>query len=224
VAPSPVTAPLRANMSRSAHGLWAGPGSAPLDSGPARPTRPSASLACAADPPGSSEPAAPAVARARRGLDSYAPFQLCAIVGSCRVGGRDTKTRKSRRTLALPQLAVTALQALHDDSEPQPRGPGVQHRRRAGPRRRHRPPVVPDRMHGRRDRPGLDAPGTAAHLRQPHVRQRRRRRGDRPARRPRQQQSHRNRGPQARPARHAGYARGGHRPGFAWAMQRPERS
>ena len=32
----------------------------------------------------------------------------------------DTKTRTSRRTLALPQLAVTALQALHDDTLPGP--------------------------------------------------------------------------------------------------------
>jgi integrase len=36
-------------------------------------------------------------------------------------GQGDTKTKTSRRTLALPQLAVTALQALHADSAP---GPG----------------------------------------------------------------------------------------------------
>jgi integrase len=33
----------------------------------------------------------------------------------------DTKTKTFRRTLALPQLAVTALQTLHDDSAPDPR-------------------------------------------------------------------------------------------------------
>jgi integrase len=43
-----------------------------------------------------------------------------AVWRSVRARG-DTKTRKSRRTLSLPQLAVTALQALHKDSEPQPR-------------------------------------------------------------------------------------------------------
>jgi integrase len=31
-----------------------------------------------------------------------------------------TKTRKSRRTLGLPRLAVTALQSLHEESRPQP--------------------------------------------------------------------------------------------------------
>ena len=42
-----------------------------------------------------------------------------AVWRSVRARG-DTKTRKSRRTLGLPQLAVTALQALHEDSEPEP--------------------------------------------------------------------------------------------------------
>ena len=32
----------------------------------------------------------------------------------------DTKTRTSRRTLALPELAVTALQALHHHTAPEP--------------------------------------------------------------------------------------------------------
>ena len=32
----------------------------------------------------------------------------------------DAKTRKSRRTLGLPQLAVTALQALRAESQPEP--------------------------------------------------------------------------------------------------------
>ena len=57
-------------------------------------------------------------------------------------------------------------------------------------------------LHRSGDRAGLDAAGTAAHLRQPHVRQRRRRRGDRPARRPRQQQGHRIGLPAPAPARH----------------------
>jgi len=43
-----------------------------------------------------------------------------AVWRSVRAKG-DTKSRTSRRTLALPQLAVTALQALHDDAMP---GPG----------------------------------------------------------------------------------------------------
>jgi integrase len=42
-----------------------------------------------------------------------------AVWRSVRARG-DTKTRTSRRTLALPQLAVTALRALHDDAAPQP--------------------------------------------------------------------------------------------------------
>ena len=32
----------------------------------------------------------------------------------------DTKTKKSRRTLGLPQLAVTALRALHEEMAPKP--------------------------------------------------------------------------------------------------------
>jgi integrase len=43
-----------------------------------------------------------------------------AVWRSVRARG-DTKTRTSRRTLALPELAVTALQALHDHAAP---GPG----------------------------------------------------------------------------------------------------
>jgi integrase len=43
-----------------------------------------------------------------------------AVWRSVRAGG-DTKTRTSRRTLALPHLAVTALQALHAQSAPEPR-------------------------------------------------------------------------------------------------------
>ena len=43
-----------------------------------------------------------------------------AVWRSVRARG-DTKTRKSRRTLGLPQLVVTALRALHEDSKPQPR-------------------------------------------------------------------------------------------------------
>ena len=42
-----------------------------------------------------------------------------AVWRSVRARG-DTKTRTSRRTLGLPQLAVTALQALHEHSEPEP--------------------------------------------------------------------------------------------------------
>jgi integrase len=42
-----------------------------------------------------------------------------AVWRSVRARG-DTKTRTSRRTLALPQLAATALQALHDDAAPEP--------------------------------------------------------------------------------------------------------
>jgi integrase len=42
-----------------------------------------------------------------------------AVWRSVRARG-DTKTRTSRRTVALPQLAVTALRALHDDTGPQP--------------------------------------------------------------------------------------------------------
>jgi integrase len=42
-----------------------------------------------------------------------------AVWRSVRARG-DTKTSKSRRTLGLPQLAVTALKALHEDSEPHP--------------------------------------------------------------------------------------------------------
>jgi integrase len=42
-----------------------------------------------------------------------------AVWRSVRAKG-DTKTRTSRRTLALPELAVTALQALHDDAAPEP--------------------------------------------------------------------------------------------------------
>lgn len=42
-----------------------------------------------------------------------------AVWRSVRVTG-DTKTRTSRRTLALPELSVTALQALHDDTAPEP--------------------------------------------------------------------------------------------------------
>jgi integrase len=42
-----------------------------------------------------------------------------AVWRSVRAGG-DTKTRTSRRTLALPELAVTALAALHAKSQPEP--------------------------------------------------------------------------------------------------------
>ena len=42
-----------------------------------------------------------------------------AVWRSVRAKG-DTKTRKSRRTLGLPQLAVTALQALRKESQPEP--------------------------------------------------------------------------------------------------------
>jgi integrase len=42
-----------------------------------------------------------------------------AVWRSVRAKG-DTKTRTSRRTLALPELAVTALQALHDDTAGEP--------------------------------------------------------------------------------------------------------
>ena len=42
-----------------------------------------------------------------------------AVWRSVRARG-DTKTRTSRRTLALPQLAVTALRALHEQSAPEP--------------------------------------------------------------------------------------------------------
>ncbi len=42
-----------------------------------------------------------------------------AVWGSVRARG-DTKTRASRRTLALPGLAVAALQALHNAAEPAP--------------------------------------------------------------------------------------------------------
>jgi integrase len=45
-----------------------------------------------------------------------------AVWRSVRARG-DTKTRTSRRTLALPELAVTALQALHDDTGPEPGDP-----------------------------------------------------------------------------------------------------
>jgi integrase len=41
-----------------------------------------------------------------------------AVWRSVRARG-DTKTRKSRRTLGLPQLAVTALQSLREESRPQ---------------------------------------------------------------------------------------------------------
>jgi integrase len=42
-----------------------------------------------------------------------------AVWRSVRAKG-DTKTRKSRRTLALPQLAVAALRVLRDESRPSP--------------------------------------------------------------------------------------------------------
>jgi integrase len=42
-----------------------------------------------------------------------------AVWRSVRARG-DTKTSRSRRTLALPQLAVTALQALHEETRPEP--------------------------------------------------------------------------------------------------------
>ena len=42
-----------------------------------------------------------------------------AVWRSVRARG-DTKTRKSRRTLGLPRLAVTALQALRQESQPEP--------------------------------------------------------------------------------------------------------
>jgi integrase len=43
-----------------------------------------------------------------------------AVWRSVRARG-DTKTKTSRRTLALPELAVVALQALHAESQPPPR-------------------------------------------------------------------------------------------------------
>jgi integrase len=42
-----------------------------------------------------------------------------AVWPSVRARGA-TKTRKSRRTLGLPHLLVTALRALHEDSQPEP--------------------------------------------------------------------------------------------------------
>jgi integrase len=51
-------------------------------------------------------------------LDSQPPRSASvAVWRSVRARG-DTKTKRSRRTIGLPQLAVTALQALHAESEP----------------------------------------------------------------------------------------------------------
>ena len=83
----------------------------------------------------------------------------------------DTKTKTSRRTLALPQLATTALRALHQETQPEPGNwcsaprPGrLWTRRTRGGRS--------GRSAGQR---GSGRTGTPAHLCQPHVRQRSRR-------------------------------------------------
>jgi integrase len=97
----------------------------------------------------------------------------------------------ARRTLTLPQLAVTALQALHAQSAPDPGdlvfctttgqpldAANVRRFFRAvctaagiGPiERGQSAPLLPGRLHYRRDRAWLDTT-RAAHLRQPDVRQ-----------------------------------------------------
>jgi hypothetical protein len=111
------------------------------------------------------------------------PAASVAVWRSVRARG-DTKTRTSRRTLALPHLAATALLALHAEAKP---GEGElvfctatgQPLDAANVRRLFRAVCRAAGI-------GADwtPPGAAAHLRQPHVRRQRRSGRDRPARRP----------------------------------------
>jgi len=133
---------------------------------------------------------------------------------SVRRGG-DTKTRKSRSTLALPQRCVDVLKAHHADQ--------ARDRTVAGERWQEHGLVFASRVgtpldpsHVRRGlpsrycwrcgrgRPGVDPTGAAAQLRLPLVRQRRAARGDLPAGRSQQHSGDRARVPQADPASDAG--------------------
>jgi len=126
-----------------------------------------------------------------------------AVWRSVRAHG-DTKTEKSRRTLALPQLVVDPLRALKDQQAADRRAAGVQHSERdlvlrhqirRRPRRRQRPARVPRHLHGCEHRTGLDAARIAPLVRLAYVHLRRPGRGNRPARRPRQHPHHRSRLP-----------------------------
>ena len=80
-----------------------------------------------------------------------------ALWRSVRARG-DTKTRKSRRTLGLPQLVAAALLELRDQAGAGA-GPGLRDRRREDTGRGERAPVVPGRVQRRRHWFGLDSAG-----------------------------------------------------------------
>ena len=139
-----------------------------------------------------------------------------AVWRSVREGG-DTKTAKSRRTLALPQAAV---QALRDHRKRQaedrlaarilvagPR-PGLRlgHRHALG--RGERPPRVPPDHRDGWPRSRVGAAGPAPHLRLPDVRGRRPHRGDRPASRSQPHRHNRTRLPPRTAPRHHHRRRG----------------
>ena len=139
-----------------------------------------------------------------------------AVWHSVRQGG-DTKTAKSRRTLALPQAAVQALRehrkrqaedrlaagALWQDHDlvfasaiGTPAGRG------------ERPPRVPQDHRSGWPRCRMGAAGPAPHLRLPDVRRRRPHRGDRPPGRPQPHRHHRTRLPPRTAPRHHHRRRG----------------
>ena len=131
--------------------------------------------------------------------DAIPPVPASAAVWrSVRAHG-DTKTEKSRRTLALPHMAVDALQ-LHKDRQDQ-------ERRTAGERWDDQDLVFAtrtgapldaanvrrefrSRLHSRGHRPGVDTPRTAPLLRFPDVQHRSARRGNRPPSRAHQHPHH----------------------------------
>ena len=112
----------------------------------------------------------------------------------------DTKTEKSRRTLALPEMAVNALWAHRERQaaerarrRPDMERPGtcLLHQDGRFPGRGQRPAGVQGRLQSSQNRPGLDATGAAAFLRVADVHLGGAGRGDRAARGALELQDHR---------------------------------
>ena len=139
-------------------------------------------------------------------LDSDPPFIM--VWRSVRAGG-DTKTKKSRRTLALPQRCVDVLREPSGAPRPAQAGsryqlarqrPGVPIAGRHASRCLARATLLPQgRRSGRAGPRGVDAARAAAQLRLAAVRCRRPDRADLPAGRPQRDHDHRDGLPQADP-------------------------
>ena len=134
---------------------------------------------------------------------------------SVRVHG-DTKTRKSRRSLGLPRMAVEALGEQLQRQATAAAGRRSLARQRArlhdsardSARCRGCAPVAPDHLPESRPRRGVDATRAAPHLCLSAVRQRDGHRGDQPPRRPQFIERHRDGLPPPDPAGHHRRGRG----------------